>query len=103
MIPNGEPVLCRCDIIEATHEYPLHTIMWTAESFAHPNSPKAQRLIAIGAAQAAKYYLEGNDLGLLVVSGMTREEFEIRMTEMCGTLDIEGQWAHWKDKKPKYE
>jgi hypothetical protein len=71
--------------------------MWAAEAFAHPNSPKAQRLIEIGAAQAARYYLEGNDLGLLMMSGMSREQFEKRMYDIyaLGT----GLWHKWRDKE----
>jgi hypothetical protein len=94
---TSEPIPCRCEELEK-EERPLRTIMWAAEAFAHPNSPKAQRLIEVGAAQAARYYLEGNDLGLLMMSGMSREQFYHRMSEMTGTL--EKDWHKWRDKEP---
>ena len=91
-----EPIPCRCEELEKQPR-PLRTILWAAEAFAHPNSPKSKRLIEVGAAWAAKYYLDGNDLGLLVVSGMTREQFEKRMYEVYGLADTD--WHKWRDKE----
>jgi hypothetical protein len=83
---------------EARHEIaPLHSIMWAAEALKHPGDPRAKYLIEIGVAQAARYYLDNNDLGLLLVSGMTREQFEHQMGEMVG-LPVQ-DWHKWKNKE----
>jgi len=54
---------------------------------------RAKLLYKIGALQAAEYYVSGNDLGLLIVSGLTRDQFEKCIVEMAGT-PIE-DWHLW--------
>jgi hypothetical protein len=72
-----------------------HIIDWILSSRSYHYDARAILLKNIGVVEAAEFYRQGNKTGLLVVSGLTSEQFEQKMIAMENAPEM--LWHKWRE------